>query len=104
MLLQTYQTVPVQTTPVQTVPVQVEDKSFADTIGDSLRESLDLVLGAIPRILGLIVIVAIDWFVSSLLARRGGGQLRAIRLEELMRRSGLGEFVAMMVMGTETGT
>jgi hypothetical protein len=104
MLLQTYQTVPVQTTPVQTVPVPVEDESFADTIGDSLRESLDLVLGAIPRILGFIVIVAIGWFVSSLLARGVAGLLRAIRFDELMQRSGLGDFLAKMGTGTDPAT
>jgi hypothetical protein len=103
MLLQTYQTVPVQTTPVQTVPV-AEDESFADTLGDSLRESLDLVLGAIPRILGFIVIVAIGWFVSSLLARGVAGLLRAIRFDELMQRSGLGDFLAKMGTGTDPAT
>jgi hypothetical protein len=104
MLLQTYQTVPAQSTPVQTVPVPVEDESFADTIGDSLRESLDLVLGAIPRILGFIVIVAIGWFVSSLLARAVTGLLRAIRFDELMQRSGLGDFLAKMGTGTDPAT
>jgi len=104
MLLQTYQTVPVQSTPVQTVPVPVEDESFADTIGDSLRDSLDLVLGAIPRILGFIVIVAIGWFVSSLLARAVTGLLRAIRFDELMQRSGLGDFLAKMGTGTDPAT
>ena len=102
MLLQTtYQTVPAQNPPVQTVPVAVEDESLADTIGDSLRESLEMVLGAIPRILGFIVIVAIGWFVSSLLARGVLGLLRAIRFDELMRRSGLGDFLAKMGTGTD---
>lgn len=105
MLLQpTYQTVPLQGQPVQTIPVTVEDESFADTLGDSLREAIEMVLGAIPRILGFILIVAIGWFVSSLLARAVTGLLRAIRFDELMQRSGLGDFLTKMGTGTDPAT
>ena len=102
MLQTTYQTVPAQSQPVQTVPVQVEvDRSFGETMTDSFRDSFSMILGAIPRILGFIVIVAIGWFVSSLLARAVLGLLRAIRFDELMQRSGLGDFLAKMGTGTD---
>jgi hypothetical protein len=104
MLLQTYQTVPAQSTPVQTVPVQVEDESFADSLGDSFRESFEMILGAIPRILGFIGIVVIGWWVSSLLAKAVTRLLHAIRFDEGMRRSGLGDFLAKMGTGTDPAT
>ncbi len=94
MLLQT------QNLPVQTVPVRVE-QSFGDTLISSFRDAFSMILGAIPRILGFIVIVAIGWFISSLLARAVLGLLRAIRFDELMQRSGLADFMNKMGTGTD---
>ncbi|MEO8579931.1 MAG: hypothetical protein ABI469_06770, partial [Gemmatimonadales bacterium] len=85
MLLQTTAQVPVQTVPIQTRP------SFTDSVMNSFTDAFTMILGAIPRILGFIVVVAIGWFVSSLLARAVLGLLRAIRFDELMQRSGLGD-------------
>lgn len=93
MLLQTTAQVPVQTVPVQ--------PSFTDTLVGSFRDAFVLILGAIPRILGFIVIVAIGWFISSILARGVGGLLRAIRFDELMQRSGIGDFLNKMGTGND---
>jgi Conserved TM helix len=100
ILLQTVpiQNAPVQTVPVQTVPVHL---SFTDTLILSLTNALSMILGAIPRILGFIVILAVGWFVSSLLARAVKGLLRAIRFDDLMRRSGIGDFFDKMGTGTD---
>lgn len=68
----------------------------------SFRDAFSMVLSAIPRILGFILIVAIGWFVSSLLARGVLGLLRAIRFDELMQRSGLAEFMNKMGTGTDS--
>ena len=68
----------------------------------SFRDALSMVLSAIPRILGFIIIVAIGWFVSSLLARAVIGLLRAIRFDELMQRSGLAEFTNKMGTGLDS--
>ena len=99
MLLQTATQAPVQTVPVQTTVVR---PSFTDTLIDSFRNALSMVLSAIPRILGFIIIVAIGWFVSSLLARAVIGLLRAIRFDELMQRSGLAEFTNKMGTGLDS--
>ena len=96
MLLQTTTQVPVQTVPVTTKP------SFTDTLVGSFRDAFTMILGAIPRILGFIVIVAIGWFVSSLLARGVMSLLRAIRFDELMQRSGIGDFMNKMGTGTDS--
>jgi len=60
LLLQTTTQVPV---PVANPP------SFTATLIQSFRDAFSMILSAIPRILGFIIIVAIGWFVSSLLAR-----------------------------------
>jgi len=95
MLLQTTAQVPVQTVPVSTQP------TFTETLVASFRDAFSMILGAIPRILGFIVVVAIGWFVSSILARGVGGLLRAIRFDELMQRSGIGDFLNKMGTGSD---
>lgn len=98
MLLQLpYQVVPVQTAP-QTIPVH---QSFGDTFVASFREAFAMILSAVPRILGFIVIVAIGWFISSLMARAVTGLLRAIHFDELMQKSGIGDFMNKMGTGTD---
>src|SRR5205823_10956281 len=99
MLLQTATQAPVQTVPVQTTVVR---PSFTDTLIDSFRNAFSMLLSAIPRILGFIIIVAIGWFVSSLLARGVIGLLRAIRFDELMQRSGLADFANKMGTGLDS--
>ena len=87
--------------PVQTVPVQAPPPSFTSTFVASFRDAFSMILGAIPRILGFIVIVAIGWFISSLLARGVNGLLRAIRFDELMQRSGIADFMNKMGTGAD---
>jgi hypothetical protein len=96
MLLQTAAQVPVQTAPVETAP------SFTATLISSFRDAFSMILSAIPRILGFIIIVAIGWFISSLLARAVVGLLRAIRFDELMQRSGLADFMSKMGTGIDS--
>jgi hypothetical protein len=98
MLLQTAAQALVQAVPQTTVV----HPSFTDTLITSFRESFSMILSAIPRILAFIVIVAIGWFVSTLLAKGVVGLLRAIRFDELMQRSGLSDF--MTKMGTGIGS
>src|SRR6202165_1464602 len=99
MLLQTAAQALLQATPTQTVVVH---PSFTDTLITSFRESFSMILTAIPRILGFIIIVAIGWFVSSLLARGVTGLLRAIRFDELMQKSGLADFINKMGTGIDS--
>jgi hypothetical protein len=94
MLIQTTAQVPVQTTVVH--------PSFTDTLITSFRDAFSMILSAIPRILGFIIIVAIGWFVSSLLAKGVVGLLRAIRFDELMQRSGLADFMSKMGTGIDS--
>src|SRR5213595_1348807 len=96
LLLQTTTQAPVQTVPVPGQP------SFTDTLIASFRDAFSMIVSAIPRILGFVVIVAIGWFVSSILARAVTGLLRAIRFDELMQRSGLADFTNKMGTGRDS--
>jgi small-conductance mechanosensitive channel len=99
MLLQTITQALVQAVPVETT---VARPSFTDTIIGSFRDAFSMILGAIPRILGFVIIVAIGWFVSSLLARAVTGLLRAIRFDDLMQKSGLADFMNKMGTGIDS--
>jgi len=99
MLFQTVTQALVQAAPA---PPPVARPSFMDTLWASFRDAFALILSAIPRILGFIIIVAIGWFVSSLLAKGVTGLLRAIRFDDLMRKSGLADFVNKMGTGIDS--
>ena len=89
MLLLTAIAAPVQAAPVQTT---IAEPSFTATLMASFRDAFSMILSAIPRILGFIIIVAIGWFVSSILARAVTGLLRAIRFDELEAEIGARRF------------
>jgi hypothetical protein len=75
--------------------------SFTETLMASFRDAFSMILSAIPRILGFIVVVAIGWFVSTILARAVTGLLRAIKFDELAQKSGLADFLGKMGTGTD---
>src|SRR5215208_2050113 len=77
----------------------VPTRSMGQTFVDSLRNAVAMILNAIPRILGFIVIVAIGWFLASLLARGVNGLLRAIRFDEILQRSGVAGFMQRLRTG-----
>lgn len=101
MLLQRAQ---VPATPPPSVPVPPADQSFGDTMVASFQGAFTMILTAIPRILGFIVVVAIGWFLSSLIARAVIALLRAARFEELMQKSGIGGFMSKMGTGLDTAS
>ena len=84
-----------------TTTVQTVTPSFTETLMASFRDAFSMILSAIPRILGFIVVVAIGWFVSTILARAVTGLLRAIRFDELAQKSGLADFLSKMGTGTD---
>jgi small-conductance mechanosensitive channel len=85
-----------------TMMLQTATPSFTDALMASFRDAFSMILSAIPRILGFIVIVAIGWFVSSMLARGVTRLLRVIRFDELMQKSGLADFMTKMGTGTDS--
>src|SRR5215207_9653346 len=62
----------------------------------SLATALSLFLGAIPRIIGFLVIIIIGWLISGALASAVAALLRAIRFNDLAQNSGFSGFVRNM--------
>src|SRR5687768_14832511 len=62
----------------------------------SLAAALSLFLGAIPRIIGFLVIIIIGWLISGALAAGVAALLRAVRFNELAQNSGFSGFVRNM--------
>jgi hypothetical protein len=75
-----------------TAPVQ----SAGEAVRTSLAGAFGSVLTAIPRLLAFGLVLVAGWLLSSLLARGVSALLRAVRFDDLARRSGLAGFVAQM--------
>ena len=86
-----------QGTPVVVPPAE----SFGEALRSSLVGALNIFLAAIPRLLGFAVILIVGWVLSSLLARGVAALLRAVRFEDLARRSGFAGFVHNMGVRTD---
>jgi len=67
----------------------------------SLTTALSLFLGAIPRIIGFLVILVIGWFISGVLASAVAALLRAVKFNVLAQRSGFHGFVQNMGLRTD---
>jgi hypothetical protein len=62
----------------------------------SLTTALALFLGAIPRVIGFLVILFIGWLVAGALAALAATVLRAVKFNDLAERSGFAGFVQKM--------
>src|SRR5215210_9291829 len=67
----------------------------------SVATALSLFLGAIPRIIGFLVIIIIGWLISGALAAGVAALLRAIKFNVLAQRSGFQGFVHNMGLRTD---
>ncbi|HVF40129.1 MAG TPA: hypothetical protein VM939_09520 [Gemmatimonadaceae bacterium] len=83
------------------VPPAPARRSMGETFMESLEGALSMVLNAIPRIFGFILIVAIGWFVAGLLAKGVTSLLRAIRFDDIVQRSGVGNFMNRLGTGMD---
>ena len=82
------------------VPAPIRD--WSDAITNSMAQALSLLLAAIPRIIGFIIVVAIGWFIASLIARAVSALLRSIRFNDMADRSGFAGFVANTGVETDS--
>lgn len=62
----------------------------------SLATALSLFLGAIPRIIGFLVIIIIGWLISGALSAGVAAILRAVKFNDLAQSSGFSGFVRNM--------
>jgi hypothetical protein len=80
------------------MPTQITEWSAA--LMTSMAAAMAMFFSAIPKVLGFLIIVIVGWFIASLVERGVAAILRAIKFNDLARRSGLSDFVARM--GTDT--
>jgi hypothetical protein len=78
-------------------PVQ----DIGEAVLASLAAALAMFLGAIPKVIGFLVILIIGWIVASALAGAVASLLRAVRFNELAERSGISGFVQNMGARTD---
>jgi small-conductance mechanosensitive channel len=81
------------------VPLQVRD--WGEAVTTSFAQAFSLLLAAIPRIIGFLVIVAIGWFIAALIARGVAALLRSVRFNDMADRSGFAGFVANTGVDTD---
>jgi small-conductance mechanosensitive channel len=67
-----------------------------------MAQALSLLLAAVPRIIGFFIIVAIGWFIASLIARAVAALLRSVRFNDMADRSGFAGFVANTGVETDS--
>jgi hypothetical protein len=70
--------------------------TWGAALATSLATALGLFLGAIPRIIGFLVILIIGWLIAGLLASAVAALLRAVRFNVLAQNAGIQGFVNNM--------
>jgi Conserved TM helix len=75
-----------------TVPI----RDWGEAMMTSLAGALALFLGAIPKIIGFLIILVIGWFIAGLIAKAIAVILRKVNFNGLADRSGFSGFVEHM--------
>jgi hypothetical protein len=81
---------------MQSTSIAVPVRNTAEAIRVSVANAVNTIVSVIPRLLGFAVILIVGWLVSSLLARGVLAALRAVRFNDLARKSGFAGFVQNM--------
>ena len=76
-------------------------ESFGEALMTSLAFAMTNIFAAVPKILAFLLILAIGWFVASLLAKVVAGLLRAVKFNQLATNAGLAEFTKKMGVDTD---
>jgi hypothetical protein len=75
--------------------------SWGAALMTSLATALSLFLGAIPRIIGFLIILVIGWIIAGLIGTAVAAILRAIKFNVLAQRAGVQGFVHNMGLRTD---
>jgi hypothetical protein len=67
----------------------------------SLTAALAMLLGAIPKVIGFLVILIVGWIIAAALAAAVSALLRAVKFNDLAQRAGLTGFVQQMGLRTD---
>ncbi|HEX5807436.1 MAG TPA: hypothetical protein VFY25_02135 [Anaerolineales bacterium] len=77
---------------------------WAPALITSATEALSLFFGAIPRVIGFLVILVIGWIISGALAAGVTALLRAVHFNLLAQRSGFHGFILNMGLRTDSAS
>src|SRR4051812_2103814 len=75
--------------------------SWGEAVMTSLAAALAMFMAAIPKVIGFLVILIIGWLIAAALAKAVAGLLRAVKFNDLARKSGFTDFVQNMGMQTD---
>src|SRR5215212_1382830 len=75
--------------------------NWGEAVMTSAAAALALFLGAIPRVLGFLIILIIGWLIAGALSTAIAGLLRAIKFNDLAERAGLSGFIRNMGVQTD---
>lgn len=76
--------------------------NMGEAMMTSLAAALALFLGAIPKVIGFLIILIIGWIIAAALAGAVAALLRAVRFNDLAKRSGFSDFVHKMGVQTDS--
>jgi hypothetical protein len=76
-------------------------RDMGEALLASFAAAMAMFLGAIPKVIGFLVILIIGWIVASALAGAVAALLRTVRFNELAERSGMANFVRSMSANTD---
>lgn len=74
---------------------------WSTAVMTSLTAALALLLSAIPKVIGFLVIIIIGWLIASAIAALVSSILRAVKFNDLAQRAGLTGFVHQMGLKTD---
>ncbi len=74
---------------------------WGDAVLTSIASALALFLGAIPKVIGFLVILIIGWLVAGAIAAAVAALLRSVKFNDLAQRSGFAGFVRTMGVQTD---
>lgn len=71
-------------------------RDWGEAMMTSATGALVLFLGAIPKIIGFVIILLVGWFIAGLIAKAIAVVLRRIHFNEMAERSGFSGFINNM--------
>jgi len=83
------------------MPITGTITDWGQALMTSMAAALVLFFGAIPKILGFLVILIIGWMIAGALAGLVAGLLRSVKFNDLAQRSGITGFVHNMGWKTD---
>ena len=76
--------------------------NWGDAMMASVSQAMAIFLAAIPKLIGFVIILVVGWIVASIVAKVVAAGLRAVRFDDLSRRSGFAAFVTSTGISTDS--